>query len=87
MFKQRQSTHLNAFAFLATSLCKCTAAGAIIALYYQPQGKEESDGEGGGEVSYEAQAIRHRAATRRPADDDGHALVSRPSSTPRINPV
>jgi hypothetical protein len=51
MFKQRQSTHLNAFAFLATSLCKCTAAGAIIALYYQPQGKEESDGEGRGEVS------------------------------------
>jgi hypothetical protein len=25
-------THLNAFAFLATSLCKCTTAGAMIGM-------------------------------------------------------
>jgi hypothetical protein len=49
--------------------------------------REESDGEEHGEVAYEAQAIRHRTATRRPADDDDHALVSKPSSTPRINLV
>ena len=81
------STYLNTFAFLATSLCMCTAAGAIIVLYYQPVDRDESDGEERGEVSYEAQAIRHRAATRRPADDDDHALVFRPCSTPRINLV
>lgn len=32
----QSTTYLNTFAFLATSLCRCATAGAMMGLYYQP---------------------------------------------------